>query len=109
MGSRYIDKIRKVMGRSLTCMIIAGMLTAPVPQMVQAQDSHWMNVKAVVNSPTMLRLSWKSKKVAYYKLYRCQKKKDSNYTKYKLIARLNKNAVYYTDKKVKKDQGIYYH
>ncbi len=30
MGSRYIDKIRKVMGRSLTCMIIAGMLTAPV-------------------------------------------------------------------------------
>lgn len=108
MDSRYIDKIRKVMGRSLTCMIIAGMLTALMPQMVQAQDSHWMNVKAVVNSPTMLRLSWKSKKVSYYKLYRCQKKKDSNYTKYKLIARLNKNAVYYTDKKVKKDQEYDY-
>lgn len=88
-------------------VLICGMLLLSVPETVQASGS-WINMKVTAESPTMIRLSWKAKKVTSYKLFRAQKKKDDNYTKFKLVARLNKKSTGYVDKTVKKNQEYDY-
>ena len=98
----------KTMLKSVICILmVVAMASSLVTLTPSVEASGYMAVTSETKSLTSIRLSWKSKKVDRYKIYRAQQGKYGT-MKYKLIATISGKKTNYTDKNLKQGKTYIY-
>lgn len=97
--------LKSIIGIFLSCGLIFRMMGSAV---WADTESKWMNLDTEVKSMTSIRLSWKKKAVAKYRLYRAAEKNNGDISKYQKIATISGKKTSYLDKKRKKKTMYHY-
>lgn len=101
-------KLRKIICVVFIIGLLGGSVGGRAQAKAQVTESTYMALNAVAKSMTEIQLSWRTKKVTKYKIYRAIEKADGNIGTYHLVATLDGKTTKFLDRGLKKKQLYWY-